>query len=235
MSNSDEIMRTLLKQLALEEGVVHKAVLDVYERLHDRAQLTASECVELIVEISSQLQSTFLVLDGFDECPLDVQRAMGTHMQDLMQKARTTIKIFISGRPSVEPRLRAWVSNKIDVRDNNLTDLSFMIRKKVSLAGESPELKSIYWAGPHCRAEQVVAVLETHAQGMFKWVDLALGYLHESRYYSAMTRRLNTLPALRDLIDLYAEIWKNTMAAADEADQKAMKILIMFAMYGFRQ
>jgi len=232
MSESDKVMRSLLKQLTLQDGAVHKAVFDEYERLHNSAQLTAIQCVDLTVEISSQSQVTFIIFDGFDECSINVQRGLATHLQDLMQKARGTIRLFISGRPSVEPRLSGWIHDEINVRDNNLKDLSFLVREKVSSAADSFEFKSLYWLGGVSRAEAVIAAIEMHAHGMFRWVQSAINYLHESKFYGVMTSRLHNLHELEDLHELYEKIWDNAIRDAKEA-YKAMKTLMLFTMYRF--
>ena len=235
MSDSDKIMRSLLKQLTLHDGAIHKAIFDAYERLHNRAGLTADEGVDLMVEMSSQSQAVVIVLDGFDESSVEVHRDVAICLQNLRRRVIGNTRVLITGRPSVEPRLKDWINAQINVRDNNLQDISRVIRKKVLAAANSHEFKPLYWSRADCRAEHVVSILYKHAQGMFRWIESALSYLHKSKYYGAITRRLQSLPDLEDLMDLYAEIWDKAIAAADEKYRKAMKTLILFSTYGIER
>ena len=82
-----------------------------------------------------------------------------------------------------------------------------------------------------CRAEQVITLLETNAEGVFKWVQCALSFIHDSMHYDAMTRRLQNLDKL-DLYDLYEQIWSSLIGKADEEGQSVIKILILFALHG---
>ena len=232
MSDANKVMRSLLKQLALQSDGIQKVVFDAWQDMHNSSELTADECIELMVEVSSQLQTTWIVLDGFDECTIEVQRDLAALFQKLMLKAKETIRLFVSARPSVARRLSSWIHADVNVRDNNLGDLTILVREKVTLAAETPEFRALYWRGSESRVDEVITTLETHAHGMFRWVQSALTFLHLSQHYMAMTEALKTLPQLEDLMVLYGSIWDEQVNRLTRTDRKVVKALILFSMYG---
>ena len=132
----------------------------------------------------------------------------------------------------MEPRLHSWISDEVNVRDNNRADFALVVKARVAAAADSDEFRSLYWNNTASRANEVVSLLEDQADGMFRWVVTALNYLHKSKHYAAMTKRLRNLHDLKYLLDLYATIWEATLAEADENDKEIMRLLILLAMYG---
>ena len=232
MSDADKVMRSLLKQLALQSNGIQKVVFNAWQDMDNSSELTADECIDFMVQVSSQLQTTWIVLDGFDECTVEVQRDLAALFQKLMLKAKETIRFFVSARPSVAPRLSSWIHADVNVRDNNLGDLTILVREKVTLAAETPEFRPLYWRGSESRVDEVITTLETHAHGMFRWVQSALTFLHLSQHYMAMTEALKTLPQLEDLMVLYGSIWDEQVNRLTRMDRKVVKVLILFSMYG---
>jgi hypothetical protein len=61
---------------------------------------------------------------------------------------------------------------------------------------------------------------------------MAQDYLHSSKSYTTMKRRLTRLTSLQNLFDIYDHILDSMMAELDEEDRNAVRALLTFVLYG---
>lgn len=108
-SEAVEVLRCLLRQLAVEDRSQHKlhaAVARQYDHreiqakddgLKDVTRLSVEECVELIVEIMETNPAT-IVVDAIDELTPSDQVELTKALQHIITRSRDVVKIFATSR-----------------------------------------------------------------------------------------------------------------------------------------
>ena len=231
----DAIFRSLLKQVADtgEEDVIHPLVLSTYLEQRPKGPLSASQCMELIPRLTTLAQRVIIVLDGIDECPVSAQRALLAQVQKLIV-ARNTFKVFVASRKeqSIKDGLEDLHPISFDIASQNEQAINKVVDEKVGLACSSTH-KSLYVRGTHDQSFKVRDTLKKHAGGMFRWVDAALSFLHESSTFAEMADRLEKLPVCEDLYVLYDEIYGRVVQKARRSgNEVVMKTTLLLMLYG---
>jgi hypothetical protein len=234
MSQASNILRSFVKQLAIDntERKLMNCVEKAWKENHLKSDLTLQQSLDLISEISTNCMETIIVVDGLDECQDHVQQELTSALHQLLQRSKTTMKLLIAARPEVEYNLRDLDVATINIRDNNVADINFLIEETVRKSAVSGALRHLYTKNAESQAQNVIDTLKKYAQGMFRWVQLSFKYLHASKHYSTMNRRLEQLSRLKDLFDLYDVIWQNMQGELDTEDQIAVRTLLSFVLYG---
>jgi ankyrin repeat protein len=70
---------------------------------------------------------------------------------------------------------------------------------------------------------------------MFRWVQLALDYIHNSQKYEAFTQRLAELERLKSLFDLYDVLYNDMVENSTYQELEAIEVLLIFLLYGERR
>ena len=234
------ILRCLLKQLAdLGSGEkLYEGVVQAYEKQTGRPHLSKDESVQLISRCIHDFQDTTIVIDGLDECTEESQAELTECLYDLLESSkasRRVLKIFIASRPEqhIEDHLERLEPSRLNVADNNIEDIHRLIDGRVENGPR--RYRRLYRREEHgCALDQVQAVkkmLQENAQGMFRWVEIALNYLHSSRTYMAMQERLQKLHKLDHLFDLYDEIYRVAKEALDEPDRTTLRMTLTLMLY----
>ena len=124
-------------------------------------------------------------------------------------------------------------SLSLNIADNNIDDIHRVIYERVE--NGLRRHRRLYRREVHGNAiDQVQAVkkkLQDNAQGMFRWVEIALNYLHSSSNYMAMQDRLERLDKLDHLFDLNDEIYSVAMDALDDPDRTALRMTLTFMLH----
>lgn len=230
------IMRCLLKQLADNpHSSMDENVTTLYEERHHKSDLSTSQCTELISTLVRKLLTCFIVVDGLDECPREVQADLIDALQDIKARAECPIKLFISSRDEVHiHQLLSDVTDfAADLQIHNQRPLNQVIRNNVQTAATKPLLRRLYSAGNANQTEKVIASLQRHANGMFRWADIALAYLHSSKNYHDMSNRLAKVSDLGGrLFDLYTEIWDKEVKPLLSESRAALRAALLMLLYG---
>ena len=98
MADPDKVMRSILKQLAIQEDAVHESLQKSWEKTHNSSFLTAAESVDLLLEGSANLKEIYIIFDGFDEATESVQRELAAHFRSLLSKITGVVRLFVSGK-----------------------------------------------------------------------------------------------------------------------------------------
>jgi hypothetical protein len=236
MTDAGRIFCCLLKQLCLAypDEELPRPIAEAWRSNQHKAHLDSKEAVRLIVSTTSDLKLLILIIDGLDESDANVQRQLLEGFLGIIRGSHCPVKLFISGRPEVEPFLKGLHATEIDVGKNNTEDILSFIEERIHQAAKDPILGGLYSTGSEDQIDAVKSTLQIHAQGMFLWAHLALNYLHRCKHFHAMARRLNELPRLMDLFILYDKIWERMHEDIDEVDKIAIRTLLTFALYGYR-
>jgi hypothetical protein len=234
------ITRCFLKELA-DEGCgnsLDKRIVRAYDENHHKSDLSLNQCKTLFSDLVERLATCFIIIDGLDECQQEIRSELLEVLQDICTSSDVPVKLFISSRAEVD--IEDWVQAQadiekfcIDISRYNKNPLSLVIRTSVETAAKRPGLRAKYASGGISRCNQVITVLEKHAGGMFRWVELALQYLHSSKNYQDMTDRLSQISTLDGkLFDLYQEIWQREVESLPNGSKIALKTALLMLLYG---
>lgn len=116
--------------------------------------------------------------------------------------------------------------------EKNTEDNENFVRRTAKEAASKPGDRRKYVKGRSSQEENVINRLLAKAGGIFRWVQLAFDLLHASVDYEAMSRRLDQLLHLRKLFDLYDETYDEMMGQVETADQRRIRTLLTFMLYG---
>ena len=229
------ILRSLVKQLSSTSRTeeLKTSIVRMYDELQGRADLNQNQSVQLLLDLIKDSTDTTFVIDGLDECPLPVQRNLMKSLKEILQRAVQTVWIFVASRRMANIRnlLEDVDPFEINVAEHNTADINNLITTRVNNDLEDPVQRDLYENQRLNQAKATIQVLQEYAQGMFRWVQMAFDYLHGSQNAAIMVRRLDTLPLLQDLFDLYDRIYETMMDDLDTEDQEGVRTLFTMMLY----
>lgn len=235
LAGAATIIRCLLKQMADydQNEKLLKEVKDVYNKQSTSADLSRDEAYELLLITVDLYSKTTIVIDGLDECPSGTRGDVIDCLIDIVKNSKSLVKLFISSRPIPELEHRFGSStSRIDTNKNNEADIENLIISIVDTAAKSPSLKLSYDNGKQSQRDAIVNILKNGSQGMFRWVELSVAYLHRQPvHYRALTNRLTQLSRLESLFALYDLIYKQ-IDELDHEDKEAVKAAFHFILHG---
>jgi hypothetical protein len=75
-----------------------RLIVEKFESIHEQRHISEEECKDLIIALCDIYPTTILVLDGMDECKLEVRESLIESIQEIMSRTRGILKLFISSR-----------------------------------------------------------------------------------------------------------------------------------------
>ena len=238
MASAERILCVLVKQLAASEPetLVSRDLLEVYEKQSHKSEgLTKTQCLDLMTSIASSVTELRVVIDGLDECEATVQRELIKTLKALFERLMHGVKFFISCRPHLKDMLEGLITWTINVPEHNREAIELMIRTSVNEAAKSGDLKHSYYRGTERLEMLVIDTLIDNAGGMYRWVDMALTFLHRPPVdFWEMKDRLQRLPQLTDLYQLYDQIWADNMKSLSSKSREVVETAMLFVIYGVK-
>jgi len=144
-SNSDEIMRNILRQLSVcdvSSPTIHERVVRAFE--HRRAEakvdgfelrrLQALECVKLIVDTTAANPAT-IVLDAVDEIEYSSRHVLLSALTQITQESLNVVKVFVTSRD--DSNIQALLPDALAVRIHKghvNQDMDDFVHREVSIA-----------------------------------------------------------------------------------------------------
>ena len=229
------ILRCLLKQLA-DSGPRTKlatAITQAYQQHVGKSDLTEIQCMELLQQILDDNNTTFLILDGLDECDIHGQRRLMPCLFHLLSSSKSKLKIFFSNRPTIliGKLMDQFSLTVVEIAQYNTSDIEELIDYRVKESVEDLSLQYLYRQDDEDQTEIVVRTLRSNAQGMFRWVHMAFDHLHSSGDFWTMQDRLEDLPRLNDLFDLYDRVYDDMMIALSPRRQAALRMTLIYMLH----
>ncbi|PVF98990.1 hypothetical protein CPB86DRAFT_872963 [Serendipita vermifera] len=239
----EEILRAILKQLVCsipKEGT-YNPVENTYKRMKDEASqrgekpraLKLEECVDLILEITSEHPAT-IIIDALDECQGDKRHELFEAFDRILQRADNPTRIFVSSRDDQDLVLRLENHQNILIGvDENALDIQSFVRKQIEEAIQRKRLLS-GMVSPDLKSE-IITKLEGGAGGMFRWVSLQVAALcnrDEMKTVEDVKNRLGRLP--RDLHKLYDEIYER-IKKMEAPELRITQTVLTWLLYAQRQ
>jgi hypothetical protein len=170
----EEILRAILKQLVCSTPKEHfyNPVDNVYNTMKKEARergekpsaLKLQECVDLILEITSENPAT-IIIDALDECRSDRRHELLKALERILQRADNPTRVFVSSRNDKDIVLRLenhW--NILIEADKNTVDIQRFIHEQIEEAIQDRKL--LYGMVEPGLKFQIIKELEGGARGM---------------------------------------------------------------------
>ncbi|KAK5051870.1 hypothetical protein LTR84_002673 [Exophiala bonariae] len=197
------ILRCILRQLStIQEYPLMRLIVEKYESIHEQRHISELECKDLIISLCDIFPQTTLVLDGLDECELEVRRSLLEALQAIMSGTHGILKLFISSRFEGDIDLALVDADHrlgLKAADNQGDIVLFVSEQVKSCIGHG--LPRTLTAA---QQDRIIEVLTSKADGMFRWVQLSLAALRRHKDPKDVMEHVGRLPP--GLNAIYAEI-----------------------------
>lgn len=199
---------SLVRQLTEQVNKIPQAVRRAYHKLSG-ASPSLTVLLELFHDIAEDhLLTTYIVIDGVDECP-DRSPMLGLiHTLRHMVWRKSTCKILVSSRPEYDLR-NAWANEHCFAILPQHVKPSLQMYVHQELA-KIPKLARL----PVSARDELAADLVARADGMFRWARCQLEVLGKMRTARALRDALATLP--EGLFETYNQVLRRI----DEKDHE---------------
>ncbi len=168
-ANPDEVMRSLLKQLASSgpHNAIRAPVVQAFEKKAEEAeadntdpiQLTASECVPVILEILDQDPAT-IVIDALDECDPASRHKLITAISLILKQSANLVKVIIASREDGDISCHLANSPNVYIRaEHNGEDIEHFIHHSLAHALETKRLLNGQMSN-NLKTEVITALME---------------------------------------------------------------------------
>ena len=238
IESADKILRCLLQQLSRvgNDGKLMNSIIKVYTDIHLEGHLSENQCSDLLQDLINQSETTTIVIDGLDECSLEVQNSFMCSIAEILEGCTSPLHIFLSSRHNLNivDLLQDLPVTEISVGHNNAEDIEIFIKRTAQQAASRPGDRRKYVKSGQSQELAVVYRLLEKASGMFRWVVLAFRFLHASVDYDAMSSRLNELSQLGQLFDLHDKIYDDITRQVHAADEARIRTRLTFMLHGQR-
>lgn len=173
-SDPDEIMRSIIRQLALlpQDQTIRDPVVAEYERRQATAELDGfdipklriSECLQIVLDLTAS-NPAVIVIDALDECQ-DLRRYdLLQALIRIVQDSSSVVKIFVTSRTDNSTLMHLSASEKIEVLQHEVKeDLEAFVQDALTSAILSKQLLNGILR-PKFQAELKQTLLQ-NAQGM---------------------------------------------------------------------
>ncbi|ERF76446.1 hypothetical protein EPUS_07326 [Endocarpon pusillum Z07020] len=184
-----EVMRSLLKQLASlgPDYPIRYPLVQAYEKRAEAVdadascvlQLSALECVPVILEILDQSPAT-IIIDAFDECNPVSRHELFSALNIILKQSASLVKVIIASRDDGDISSHLANSANVCIRaENNRDDIGRFVEYSLERALETKRLLNGRMS--ERLKTHVIAVLNAGAGGMFRWVTLQIENLCDSQ------------------------------------------------------
>jgi hypothetical protein len=237
---TSNIFACLLKQIIAKANSekLPEPLLKLYNNeAHERSGPSEDDCLKLLSELCKCLSTVTFMFDGLDECPPAMQRDFLEKLRSIFNTSEATVKLFIASRKEGDiPDMLKWWFADIDITQWTKEAIAEMIQTEVLTSSKSPALRSRYYSreGKN-QSREVIKVLQKYADKMFRWVRMALDYLHDSESFGEMAARLGELKGLPGLFQLYDAMYRKMTSGEFEAGRrkaKAIETTLNFLLHG---
>jgi hypothetical protein len=234
------IFACLLKQIIAKANSekLPEPLLELYENeAHERSGPSENDCLKLLSELCKCLSTVTFMFDGLDECPPVMQRNFLEKLRSIFDTSEATVKLFIASRKEgdIPDMLKHWFTD-IDITRWTKEAIDEMIQTEVLSSSKSTALRSRYYNREgKDQSQEVIKALQKYADKMFRWVRMALDYLHDSESFGEMAARLGELKGLPGLFQLYDAIYRKMTSGEFEAGRrkaKAIETTLNFLLHG---
>ncbi|KND89507.1 Ankyrin repeat domain-containing protein 50 [Tolypocladium ophioglossoides CBS 100239] len=207
----EKALHSLIIQLCRKNNNVQRHLDLLYDSCQQgRQQPSFDSLCKTFQNMVQQAGSVFIVLDALDEC--QTRKAYPTGgllpwIQSLVDSQQTNVHLFVTSRSEqdIKSAIETWARNQdiIHIKSDLVADdISAYIHARVR---QNEGLKR--WQSRPEVQDEIEAVLEEKANGMFRWATCQLNVLENCLDYPTLRKELTSLP--RTLDETYARILAN--------------------------
>ncbi|KAI1751902.1 hypothetical protein F4782DRAFT_531142 [Xylaria castorea] len=216
------LLSSLVRQLSLTPNQlsIKPYTIDIYNKKRatgfSSSGLTMKECLELLVELTSSHELTYIIIDGLDESELETRDKLMEVLQNLVSRCKTPLKLFISSREDedIKRQFRDGRDLRITATDNQADIDRFVVSR----------LGANYWCqdslGDRTRRE-IMRTFTEKSQGMFLWAKLMMDGLLKLKLENDILQYVRNLPrGIKGAYDkIYDDIQDREGSASKIADR----------------
>ncbi|KAB5513358.1 hypothetical protein GE09DRAFT_632434 [Coniochaeta sp. 2T2.1] len=225
----ENILASIVKQLATQEDFSFAALLRVYSRKEERgflsSRLTVLECQELIIGMAACFPSVVIVLDALDECHEETRGDLLEAFDDILE-AGVPVKFLISSRPDPDIRMELDERlNRIISATDNAEDIMEYTRERLRQFQTSKKAIRHAKQGrvliPLSLEEDIVRNIRERSDGMFLHAKLNLDHLLALDRRSDIEKALGLLP--RGLLKTFDEVFERIESTDNDLGDIALR------------
>lgn len=171
-ANPDEILRSLVKQLASNKDTIREPVALLYREMKKEAekdggepeQLGVAETTKLLIALSRH-ESMTIIIDALDECDSDRRYELLESLDYIIQHASKAVKVFVSSRNDGDIVCRLENSPNVTIQaTDNEQDIGHFVQVEVERAVRNKRL--LQGAVSEELKKTIIKSLNKKAQGM---------------------------------------------------------------------
>ncbi|RAH65650.1 uncharacterized protein BO66DRAFT_423324 [Aspergillus aculeatinus CBS 121060] len=176
-----------------------------------------AEILKFVLEASEG--QFFLILDALDECPAKngERGLLLPFLEDLLKKHRTKLHILATSRPEPDIRSRLEQYQSVNLEAGLAKDVETFVRAQVSDGRLSAWDDSI--------KERTLEKLLEIPERRFRWADLQIKRLQESKTEDAFFKALNSIPVTLE------DTYRDTLERLPPDDRKAARTILIWLSF----
>ncbi|KAI1095243.1 hypothetical protein F5B19DRAFT_371836 [Rostrohypoxylon terebratum] len=227
---ADAIIKSILRQVLSEGSELPESILDIYDKQNERrTDLDAKDAMNILTKAIKTYQQTHVVIDALDELNPNDCDILFHYFKEILRQPDMPIKIFVSSRANMTHiEFQAnWLKRdfsmlSVDIHSRNQKDIELFVDQKLEEALEHLSFKG------RLSKEDIKDELCNKAGGMFRWVELSIGYLRRSVTMKDFFKRLKAMP--KELNELYKVDYRELRDTLDTAAE-LLDISLRWLMY----
>ncbi|KAL3260405.1 hypothetical protein ABHI18_004610 [Aspergillus niger] len=212
--------RSILRQFM--PRTLPPSMISLWDEHHHRGskpqQQKFADILDIVLE--SSRGEFFLILDALDECPTtgdDERGSLLQFLEELLKKHQTKIHILATSRPEPDIRSRLEQYQSVNLESGLGEDVETFVRAQVAHGrlcewGESVKKRTL---------EKLLDIPERR----FRWADLQIKRLEESKTEAAFYKALDTIPATLE------DTYKDTLERLSGDDREAARTILMWLSF----
>lgn len=189
------VLGSLVRQLVVQMNKIPASAQSLYHK-YSGEPLELEALATLLEEVANQdLRSIYLIIDGLDECPNDVECS---HRSRLLRgivlphkafEATAAVKVLVSSRSEYDIQQAFRDKPSFSLQSRHVReDVETHVRAEIT---KMPRL----WKMPPEDRESLVSELVERADGTFQWAQCQLQVLRKIKTPQALRDALDTLPS----------------------------------------
>ncbi|KAI0900255.1 hypothetical protein F4806DRAFT_149507 [Annulohypoxylon nitens] len=227
---ADAIIKSILRQVLSEGSELPESILDIYDKQNERrTDLDAKDAISILTEATRTYRQTNVVIDALDELSPNDCDILFQYFKEILQLPDIPIKFFVSSRANMThiEYQTTWLKRdfnmlSVDIHSRNQGDIELFVDQRLGEALEHLSFKG------RLSKEDIKGELCHKAGGMFRWVELSIGYLRRSVTMKDFYKRLKAMP--KELNDLYKVDYRELRDTLDTAAE-LLDISLRWLMY----
>ncbi|KDR66367.1 hypothetical protein GALMADRAFT_147954, partial [Galerina marginata CBS 339.88] len=203
LQRHDKLVRSLIWQFSHQHGGIPTELADLYKRIGDHHQPSASQLQEVLLNILDSFPHAYIVIDALDECTsTDIEKTLDWVNQlvsNTPQKVKNLHMVVTSRpEPDINKVFEALDSHSIDIGKATANqDIAKYLEHRIELKFRGYDKNT---------RREIESGLREGADGSFRWLALQLAELENCSSEDEITQQMKDLP--EGLDEIYERMLK---------------------------